>query len=76
MHDADAQVQRRIERAKETQAALARVNADPSRENIAALHRLHADHLREDGDPEGAARAEARAKRAESLTQSAPETAG
>ena len=62
-----APAQRRVARAKETQAALALVTADPSPENVAALHRLHAEHQREDGDLEGAARAEARAKRTEAL---------
>ena len=67
MRDVDAQPQRRIERAKETQAALAMVQANRSPENIAALHRLHAQHLREHGDTERAARAEERAKHAESM---------
>jgi hypothetical protein len=69
MRDAAAQVDRRIERAQETQAAFARAKADPSRENLAALHRLHAEHLQEDGDLEGAARAEKSAKHAESMTE-------
>lgn len=74
MPDAVAPTQRRIERAKETQAALARVNADPSSENIAALHRLHAEHLRQDGDLERAAQAVARAEHAEAVPQR-PDTA-
>ena len=41
---------RRIRQARETQAALALIAADRSRESIAALHRLHARHLRENGD--------------------------
>jgi hypothetical protein len=69
MDDVIAQAQRRIERAEETQAALAKVNADPSPENVAALHRVHAKHLREDGDLEGAARAELRAKHAEAKAE-------
>jgi hypothetical protein len=69
MRDVVAQAQKRIEHAKKTQAALARVENHPSPENLAALHRLHTEHLREDGDHEGAARAEARAKHAESMTQ-------
>jgi hypothetical protein len=69
MPDPVAQTQRRIERAEETKAAIARVQADPSPDNIAALHRLHAQHLREDGDPEGASRAEERAKHAEPRTR-------
>jgi hypothetical protein len=69
MRDVAAQTQRRIERAEETKAALARIKADPSPENIAAFHRLHAEDLREDGDPERAARAEERAKHAESMIQ-------
>jgi hypothetical protein len=56
---------RRIRQARETQAALARIAADSSPENIAAMHRLHADHLRESGDLAGAAEAEARAERVE-----------
>jgi hypothetical protein len=67
--DTAGQAHRRIERAKETQAALALAKTDPSPENIAALHRLHAEHLREDGNVEGAATAEARAKHAESVTE-------
>ena len=63
----DNETKRRIERAQETQAAVARVRDDPSPGNIAALHRVHASHLREDGDPAGAARAEARALRAEKI---------
>jgi len=59
----------RIQRAKETQAALAKVMADPSPENTAALHRLHARHLLEDGDLGGARRAEIRAKHAEAAVQ-------
>ena len=65
----DDEIQHRIRRAKETQAATALVLADPSRENIAALHRLHAAHLSEDGDPVAAARAEARAERVERSVQ-------
>jgi hypothetical protein len=76
MRDAVTQTQRRIERTKEraqeTQALLAQVTADPSPENLAALHRLHAEHLREGGDLEGSARAEARAKHAESMTLGLP----
>jgi hypothetical protein len=68
MGDVAAQPRRRIERAKETQAAIARVQANPSPENIAALHRLHAQHLREMGDLERAALAEERAKRVEPIT--------
>jgi hypothetical protein len=60
----DAQT-RRIKRSQETLAAIERLRSDASPENAAALHRLHAEHLREDGDPAGAARAEERAKRAE-----------
>ena len=60
---------RRIERAKETQAALAQVEVDPSPKSIAALHRLHAEHLREDDDLEGAAQAEARARHVEGVVQ-------
>jgi hypothetical protein len=56
---------RRIRQARETQAALAQLGADPSAANIAALHRLHAQHLRENGDLAGAAKAEARAERVE-----------
>jgi len=67
--DALAEIPRRIERARETQAAVALLRRDPSLENVAALHRLHAEHLREDDDPESAARAEARAKRAESRSR-------
>jgi len=69
MRDVVALTQRRIERARETQAAIAQVQADPSLENVAALHRLHASHLREDGDLAGAERAEARAKRAEAKVE-------
>jgi hypothetical protein len=58
----------RIERARETQAALERVRAQPSPANTAALHRLHAQHLREDGDLAAAAEAEARAAHAESTS--------
>ena len=54
---------RRIRHARETRAAVARITADRSPENIAALHRLHADHLRENGDLAGAAEADARAER-------------
>lgn len=54
---------KRIRHARETQAALARIEAERSPENIAALHRLHADHCRENGDFAGAAEAEARAER-------------
>jgi hypothetical protein len=75
MDEVAAQAQRRIKRARETQAALAKINVDPSPENVAALHRVHAKHLREDGDREGAARAEARAKHAEATLQR-PATAG
>jgi hypothetical protein len=57
----------RIQRARETQAALAKTMADPSPENAAALHRLHARHLLEDGDLAGATQAEIRAKRAEDV---------
>ena len=57
--------ERRIQRAHETQVALARLEEDPSPENVAALHRLHAVHLREDGDLVGAKKAEARAMNAE-----------
>jgi hypothetical protein len=56
---------RRIRQARETRAALARINANRSSQNIAALHRIHARHLRENGDPAGAAEAEARAERVE-----------
>ena len=56
---------RRIRHAQETLAALARVEADRSAENIAALHMLHARHLRETGDIAGAMEAEARAARAQ-----------
>lgn len=58
----------RIERARETQAALERVRARPSPDNAAALHRLHAQHLREDGDLTAAAEAEARATHVESIS--------
>lgn len=54
---------RRIRQARETRAALARIEADRSPENIAAYHRLHARHLRENGDLAAAAEAEARAAR-------------
>ena len=57
--------EKRIRQARETRAAIARVEADPSPENIAGLHRLHAAHLREDGDGAGAAEADARAERVE-----------
>jgi hypothetical protein len=67
MRDPDTWTQRLMLRVKETQVALAQVKVDPSPENVAALHRLHAEHLREDGDPAGAARAEERAKRAEAM---------
>jgi hypothetical protein len=56
---------RRIRRARETRAAVELLRADPNLENVAAFHRLHAQHLRELGDLEGAAQAEARAKHAE-----------
>jgi len=59
---------RRIRQARETRAALARIEADRSRENIAAYHRLHARHLRENGDPARAAEAVARAERVEALS--------
>ena len=63
------EIENRIRRAKETQAAAALVLENPSWENVAALHRLHARHLLEEGDPAGAARAEARAERAEGNLQ-------
>jgi hypothetical protein len=66
-------IRRRIARARETQAMLARVRADPSPANVAALHRLHADHLREDGDHGGAERAESRAERARAESGEHPE---
>jgi len=69
MGDVLASTQRRIERARETLAALATLNADPTPENVAELHRVHAKHLREDGDLERAARAEDRAKHAETMVQ-------
>jgi hypothetical protein len=69
MRDAVDPAKRRIERATETLAAVARAKVDPSPENIAALHRLHAEHRREDGDLAGAARAEERATRAEAMVQ-------
>jgi hypothetical protein len=59
----------RIQRAKETQTALAKALADPSPENAAALHRVHAKHLLEDGDLDGATQAEVRAKHAEAVFQ-------
>jgi hypothetical protein len=59
---------RRIRQARETRAALARIEADQSRVNIAALHRLHARHLRENGDLAGAAEAETRAARVQAST--------
>jgi hypothetical protein len=65
MGDVAAVTQTRIERARETQAALVQLRIDPSPKNRAALHRLHASHLLEDGDPAGATRAELRAERAE-----------
>jgi hypothetical protein len=65
----DPVAQRRIERARETQAAVARRKADPGPESLAALHRLHAEHLKEGGDLEGAARAEARAEHVESMVE-------
>jgi hypothetical protein len=74
MDEVAASARRRIRRARETQAALARVNADPSPENIAALHRVHARHLREDGDLAGAAQADARAQHAQAMVQR-PDTA-
>jgi len=74
MHERD--IQRRIARAEETKAALARVTAERSTENVAAFHRLHAEHLREDGDPEGAKRAEARADRVEDEASRHAEPAG
>lgn len=55
--------ERRIRQARETQAALDRIKADRSPENVAALHRLHARHLGENGDLAGAAEADARAER-------------
>jgi hypothetical protein len=61
----DDRVKRRLERAEETKAALTQVQRNRSAETVAALHRLHARHLREDGDLAAAARAEARAHRAE-----------
>jgi hypothetical protein len=64
---------RRIRQARETQAALARIEADRSPENVAAMHRLHARHLRENGDAVGAAEAEARAARVEALNQEGQE---
>jgi len=69
LRDVAAVARRRIERAQETEAALAELEVDPGLENVAALHRLHARHLREDGDLEGAARAEERAERVEALIQ-------
>jgi hypothetical protein len=61
MHDETRE--RQIKRAEETQAVLARIDQDPSPENIVALHRLHAAHLREAGDLVRAERSEARAQR-------------
>jgi len=58
---------RRIRQSRETQAALARIEADRSPESVAAFHRLHARHLREHGDLAGAAEAEARAERVRAL---------
>ena len=55
--------ERRIRHARETQAALNRIMADRSPENVAALHRLLARHLREDGDHARAVEADARAER-------------
>jgi hypothetical protein len=67
MGDVVPTAQKRIERARETQAALAKLNVDPSPENVAALHRVHAKHLREDGDLARARQADLRAKRAEAM---------
>jgi hypothetical protein len=69
MTDAVVPWRKRIERAQETRDAVAKVQADPSPENIAALHRLHAAHLREGGDLGGAEQAEARAKRVEAKVE-------
>jgi hypothetical protein len=54
---------RRIERARETRAAIDRMSREPSIESAVALHELHAQHLRELGDEDGAVRAEERAER-------------
>jgi hypothetical protein len=53
----------RIQRARETLAALDSVLRERSAESIASLHDLHARHLRELGDEAGAVRAEQRAAR-------------
>lgn len=57
---------RRIRQARETLAALARIGTgNSSRTAAVQLHKTHAKHLRENGDPEGARRAEARAAKAD-----------
>jgi hypothetical protein len=61
----EAEVERitkaRIQRARETLAALDRVLGERTAESVAALHEIHARHLRELGDEDGAERAHERA---------------
>lgn len=63
----DGEVERitghRIQRARETLAALERIARERSADSVCAFHELHARHLRELGDEDGAARAEERAER-------------
>ena len=54
---------RRIEWARETLAGLRALREEPSRENLIAFHELHARHLRAQGQPELADRADERARR-------------
>ena len=68
MDDAERDRLRRIRRARQTRAVIEQLRSEPSAENEAAFHRLHAQHLRERGDLEGAAQAEARATYAEAAS--------
>jgi hypothetical protein len=54
---------RRIGWARETLAALRALRDEPSTENLIAFHELHAQHLRAQGQPGPAGRAEERARR-------------
>lgn len=66
MRDSTLTAEVRIRRARETLAILDQLLREPNAQNVAALHELHARHLREQGDDEGAARADERAARARS----------
>ena len=59
----------RIRRARETLAILDLLVREPTAENVVALHELHARHLREQGDDDGAGRADERAAHARSRAE-------